>query len=228
MHSDSQMIDGHPFRLLRHERIALDSMHERAVTFVEEAKQRRSVRSFSSDAVPLDLIEAAVEAAATAPSGAHLQPWHFVIVGDPAVRKRLRAAAETEERAFYAERATDAWKEALAPLGTDEVKHHITDAPWVVVMFRERYRIGPDGKHERNYYSAESCGIAAGMFITAVHHMGLATLPHTPSPMGFLSEVLERPSNEQPFLLLPVGYPADDAMVPDIHRRPLNEVLSIV
>ena len=186
---------------------------------------RRSVRSFSTDPVLRELVEAALEIASSAPSGAHRQPWTFVVVADPEERRRIREAAEEEERAFYTDRAPREWLRALAPLGTDDVKTHLTDAPWLVVMFRHRWTVGPDGSRSKNYYSSESCGIAAGFLIAALHQMGLATLPHTPSPMGFLSEILQRPEHEQPYLVLPVGGRIADAVVPDIARKPLDEVV---
>lgn len=206
------------------ERIELRQMRHRARSWFHEMDRRRSVRQFSTDPVPADLIADAVRTASTAPSGAHMQPWTFVVVSDADLKAEIRRAAEAEERAFYEQRAPDAWLEALAPLGTDAVKTHITDAPYVVALFRHRHGVDADGSRRPYYYTTESCGIAAGMFIAAVHHMGLATLPHTPSPMGFLAEILRRPSNEQAFLLLPVGYPAPDAVVPDIARNPLAEV----
>jgi iodotyrosine deiodinase len=205
-------------------RYDLAHMRERARSWFAEMDRRRSVRHFSSEAVPRDLIADAIRTASTAPSGAHMQPWTFVVVSDAALKARIRAAAEAEERTFYARRAPDDWLEALAPLGTDAVKAHITDAPYVVVLFRHRHGLADDGSQRRYYYTQESCGIAAGLFIAAIHHMGLATLPHTPSPMGFLAEILQRPPNEQAFLLLPVGYPAPDARVPDITRKPLDDI----
>ncbi len=198
-------------------------MRRRARAWFEEMDRRRSVRSFSTESVPPVLIAEAVRTAGTAPSGAHQQPWTFVVVADPGLKAQIRTAAEAEERDFYEHRAPAAWLTALAPLGTDAVKAHITDAPFVVVLFRHRHGLEPDGSTRTYYYTRESCGIAAGLFIAAVHHMGLATLPHTPSPMGFLAEILDRPANEQAFLLLPVGYPAPDAEVPDIARKPLGD-----
>lgn len=206
------------------ERRPPDEMRVRARTWYEEMDRRRSVRQFSTNPVPPALIADAVRTASTAPSGAHMQPWTFVVVSDPDIKTEIRRAAEAEEHDFYERRAPDAWLEALAPLGTDAVKTHITDAPYVVVLFRHRHGVAADGGRRAYYYTSESCGIAAGMFIAAIHHMGLATLPHTPSPMGFLAGILRRPANEQAFLLLPVGYPAEDAVVPDISRRPLDEV----
>lgn len=218
------MADAHPFRPLDFRRLPPEEMHRRAAEFHREMQARRSTRHFSRDPVPRELVELAVRTACTAPSGAHRQPWTFVVVSDPELKARIRAAAEEEERRFYGERIPDDWREALAPLGTDFHKEHITDAPYVVVLFRQVYGVGADGRRLTHYYTVESCGIAAGLFIAAVHLMGLATLTHTPSPMGFLSAALGRPENEKPFLLLPVGYPADGTSVPDLARKPLDEV----
>ena len=185
---------------------------------------RRSVRDFSDRPVPRRLIELAVRAASTAPSGAHMQPWTFVAVSDPDRQRRIREAAEAEERASYNGRMSDEWLDALAPLGTDADKPFLETAPWLVVLFAQRTGLNPDGSKRKHYYVQESCGIAAGLFIAALHRMGLATLTHTPSPMRFLSEILGRPSNEAPFVLFPVGYPADGATVPDLARKPLDQV----
>lgn len=214
----------HPTRPLDFVRRDEAAMLATARRLSAEMQRRRSVRQFSDEPVPRELVEHALRIGASAPSGAHLQPWTWVVVGDPATKARLRAAAEAEERAFYAERATPEWLAALAPLGTDEVKEHLTTAPWVVVLFRHRHEVLPDGTRRRNYYSTESCGIAAGFFLMALHQFGLCSLTHTPSPMGFLAELLERPANEQAFLVVPVGYPADDARVPDLERRDLDDV----
>jgi nitroreductase len=210
---------------LAYDRISLDETLARGRDFYAEMSRRRTTRHFSRDPVPREAIELAIRAAATAPSGAHQQPWTFVAVSDPELKARIREAAEREEHAFYHGKAPDAWLEALALLGTDEHKAHLTDAPWVVVLFRQSYGLRADGTRRTHYYSQESCGIAAGFFIAAVHRMGLVTLTHTPSPMGFLSEVLERPANEKAMVVMPVGYPADDAMVPALARRPLEEVV---
>jgi iodotyrosine deiodinase len=199
-------------------------MREAALSFYETMNRRRTTRHFSSDPVPRELIEFAIRTAGTSPSGAHQQPWTFVAISDKALKGRIREAAEKEEHEFYHHRAPADWLEALAPLGTDEVKTHLTDAPWVVVLFRQVHGVKPDGGRRTFYYTQESCGIAAGLFIAAVHSMGLATLTHTPSPMGFLSEVLGRPAHEKAFLLMPVGYPAADARVPDIGRKGLDEI----
>lgn len=210
---------------LEFRRLPVDEMRARGERLYEDLKRRRSVRAFSREPVPRDLIETAVRVAGTAPSGAHRQPWRFVVVEEPGLKARIREAAEAEERDFYRHRAPSEWLEALAPLGTDEVKTHITDAPYVVVLFKVRHAPGPGGRPLKHYYASESCGIAAGLFLVAIHRVGLASLTHTPSPMGFLSEVLGRPRNEQPFLLMPVGYPAADAQVPDLSRKALDEIL---
>ena len=210
--------------LVFHELSGAD-MLERAQSFHARMEQRRTTRHFSGREVPRELIELAVQTAGTAPSGAHMQPWTYVAVSNPGLKQRLREAAEVEEKRFYEERMPAAWEEVLTPLGTDYVKEHITDAPWVVVLFRHSKRLRDNGEWAPTYYSQESCGISAGLFIAAVHNMGLVTLTHTPSPMKFLSEVLDRPEHETAMLLMPVGYPADDAMVPDIQRKALEDIL---
>jgi nitroreductase len=214
----------HPFVPLDFRRRPLEESRARAREFEEEFGGRRTTRHFARDPVPRDLIEHAIRTAGTAPSGAHLQPWTFVAVSDPELKRRIREAAEAEERRFYRELAPPAWLEALAPLGTDENKPHLEDAPWLVVLFRQTHGFAPDGGRRADYYTQESCGIAAGLFIAAVHHMGLVTLTHTPSPMGFLGELLERPPNEKAMLVMPVGYPAPDARVPDLGRKSLDEI----
>ena len=212
------------FVTLRHQRLAQAESARRGADFAAHADARRTTRHFSPEPVPRAWIEHAIRAAGTAPSGAHQQPWTFVAVSDPELKQRLREAAEDEERRFYAERITPEWRAALEPLGTDAVKTHLNDAPWVVVLFRHAHGVDPDGSKRTYYYTQESCGIAAGLFITAVHTMGLVTLTHTPSPMGFLGELLGRPANEKAFLVLPVGYPAPDAQVPALSRKPLAEI----
>lgn len=201
-----------------------EEMLRRAREFYAGMNRRRTTRHFSDQSVPRELIENAIRTAGTAPSGAHQQPWTFVAISDPAIKRMMREAAEEEERVNYGGRMPPEWLDALAPLGTDAVKEHITTAPYVVVLFRHVYGIRPDGTRRTHYYSTESCGIAAGLFIAAIHQMGLATLTHTPSPMGFLTRLLRRPENEKPFLLMPVGYPAPDARVPDLARKPLDEI----
>lgn len=205
-----------------------DEMIRRATEFNEMVQQRRSVRQFADRPVPRPVIEACLRAAGSAPSGANLQPWHFVAVSDSAVKARIREAAEAEEREFYARRATEEWLEDLAPLGTDAEKPFLETAPWLVAIFAERHGRTPEGGQRKHYYVQESVGLATGLLITALHHSGLAALTHTPSPMDFLSEILERPDNERPFLLLVVGYPADDARVPNIQRKPLEEIATFL
>ena len=199
-------------------------MLERANEYFNRMNDRRTTRHFSRKEVSQDLIELAIKTAGTAPSGAHLQPWTFVAISDFEIKAKIREAAEKEERKFYEERMPDEWAEVLRPLGTDHVKKHLTDAPWVVVLFRHSKRVKKNGKFAPTYYPQESCGIAAGMFISAIHNMGLTTLTHTPSPMGFLRELLNRPEHEHPMIVMPVGYPAKDAKVPDISRKKLEEI----
>ena len=206
-----------------------EAMAERAEAFYTEMKARRSVRDFSGGPVPRALIETAIRTASTAPSGAHMQPWTFVAVQDAGVKRRIREAAEAEEREAYGTdgapgRMSDEWRQALAHLGTGPEKPFLETAPWLVVLFAQRTGRDAEGKPVKHYYVSESCGIAAGLFIAALHHMGLATLTHTPSPMRFLSEILGRPSNEAPLILFPVGFPAEDAQVPDLRRKSLGEV----
>ena len=204
-------------------RIDSAEMERRASAFTQRIQTRRSVRDFSDEPVPRALIEQALRAAGTAPSGANQQPWTFVAVSDPGLKRQIREGAEEEERAFYADRAPDVWLDALAHLGTDEDKAYLETVPWIVVMFAQSYGLDEDGNKTKHYYVPESCGIAAGFFIAAIHEMGLATLTHTPSPMRFLGEILGRPAHERPFLLLPVGYPAPRAEVPTITKKPLDE-----
>jgi iodotyrosine deiodinase len=189
-----------------------------------EADARRTVRMFSSREVPREAIELAILTAGTAPSGAHLQPWHFVAISDPGLKQRIRDEAEREEKEFYERRITPEWRDALEPLGTDFVKAHVTEAPWLLVVFRRDYDVLPDGTRRKNYYMTESVGIAVGFMIQALHRAGLATLTHTPAPMTFLREVCGRPANEKPFVLMPVGYPAEDCLVPDLRRKTLDEI----
>ena len=199
-------------------------MKARALELFENMDKRRTTRHFSSRNVPRELIEQAIRCGSTAPSGAHLQPWTFVAVSNAELKTKMREAAEEEERKTYSERMPEAWQEVLEPLGTDAVKEHMTDAPWLVVLFRHSKRVRTNGEIGPTYYSTESCGIAAGMFIHSIHNMGLVTLTHTPSPMGFLRDILNRPEHEHAMLVMPVGYPAEDAMVPDISRKSLDEV----
>lgn len=200
-------------------------MRERAERFYEELDARRSVRDFSSEPVPRALIELAIRSASTAPSGAHQQPWTFVAVDDPAIKRRIRVAAEEEERRSYeGGRMSAEWLRALEPLGTDWRKPYLETVPWLVVLFEQAHGFHEDGTRKKHYYVRESVGIAAGLFIVALHHMGLATLTHTPSPMRFLTEILGRPEHERPFVLFPVGFPAEGATVPVLRRKTLDEV----
>lgn len=199
-------------------------MLQRARDFSAELRRRRTVRDFSPRAVPRELIEQALLAAGSAPNGANLQPWHFVAIASPEVKRAIRVAAEEEEREFYAGRATPEWLADLAPLGTDAAKPFLATAPWLIAVFAERWRRFPNGAKRANYYVPESVGIATGFLIAALHHAGLATLTHTPSPMGFLNGILDRPANEKPFLLLVVGHPAEDARVPVITKKSLDSI----
>lgn len=207
-------------------RLDPEEQRRRADQFYEEMDRRRSVRFFSDEPVPRELIEQAIRTASTAPSGAHRQPWTFVLIGDPELKHQIRAAAEEEERINYEEgRLPQHWRQALEPLGTDWHKDFLEDVPWIVVLFEQRYGRDEEGNKVHHFYVKESCGIAAGMFITALHHMGLATLTHTPSPMAFLTKLLGRPEHERPFCMFPIGYPADDCVVPDLRRKTLDEVM---
>jgi len=203
-----------------------EGLTDRARAEFEFMNLRRSVREFSPEPVPRAAIEYAIRAASTAPSGAHRQPWTFVLIGDQNIKRQIREAAEHEERINYeGGRLPAHWREALAPLGTDWDKPFLEIAPWLVVVFEQRYGLGADGERLHNYYVKESVGIACGMFIGALHRIGLVTLTHTPSPMAFLTKLLGRPENERPFILFPVGYPADEARVPDIHRKGLDQIV---
>jgi nitroreductase len=211
-----------------YEALPAEEMLRRAGEFEAALARRRTVRQFSDRPVPRPVIESCLRAAASAPSGANMQPWKFVVVIDPAVKGQIRVAAEKEEHDFYTRRAPPEWLEALAPLGTDEHKPYLETAPYLIAIFVERYGLLPDGRKVKHYYAVESVGIAAGMLIAALHLAGLATLTHTPSPMDFLNRILQRPSNEKPFLLLVVGYPAPEARVPVIQKKPFGEVVAFV
>lgn len=203
-------------------RISAPKLLEKATAQNKLLQQRRSCRHFSSKPVSKAVIEELIKLAASAPSGAHKQPWTFVAVSNPTIKKQIRAAAEKEEKAFYQERATDGWLKDLAPIGTNWQKPFLEEAPWLIIAFKKSYELVA-GEKAKNYYVNESVGIACGFLINAIHQCNLATLTHTPSPMGFLSKILDRPSNEKPFLLLPVGFPADEATVPNLVRKPLEE-----
>ena len=207
-------------------RLALPEMRRRGRAFLQAMRARRSIRHFAPDPVPREIIDRIIETAGTAPSGANRQPWTWVVVGRPDLKRRIREAAEEQERRNYeGGRFPERWLRALEPLGTDWEKPYLETAPWLVVCFRQDYRLDPEGRRENNYYVQESVGIACGLFVAAVHQAGLVTLPHTPSPMGFLSRLLNRPRNETPFILFPVGYPAPGARVPDIRKKPLPEIV---
>jgi iodotyrosine deiodinase len=206
----------------------VEEMRERIDAFYRDIDRRRTVREFSDRPVARDIIETALKAANTAPSGANLQPWHFAVVSGPQTKKKIREAAEVEEREFYEHRASEEWLAALEPLGTDDQKPFLETAPYLIAVFLQKYGELPDGRKVKHYYPSESTGLATGILITALHTAGLATLTHTPSPMKFLNEILGRPKSERPFLLLVVGYPAEDAEVPDITRKELEDYTSFI
>lgn len=213
-----------PFEPLAFDTFPETEMQRLALAFYERMRRRRTVREFSDRPVPRDIIENALRTAGSAPSGANMQPWHFVAVSDPALKKRIREAAEVEEKALYEHRASAEWLEALAPLGTNEHKPFLETAPWLIAVFLKKFTIDDAGVQRKNYYTSESVGIACGFLLAALHWSGLATLTHTPSPMKFLSEVLERPDHERAFMLIVTGYPAADATVPVIDKYPLERI----
>ena len=216
----------YPFIPYRLARVPAELALARGRDFYERMNARRSVRHFSDESVPREAIELAIRTAGTAPSGAHCQPWTFVVVDDPAIKRRIRVAAEQEERQSYeGGRMSEEWLEALAPLGTDWHKPYLETAPYLVVVFEQAHGFFPDGRPRKHYYVRESVGIACGLFIAALHEMGLCTLTHTPSPMGFLRDILGRPRHERPFILFPVGYPAVEAQVPDLRRKAPEELM---
>lgn len=206
----------------------VDEMRRRLADFYENVNRRRTVREFSDRPVPRDIIENALRAAGTAPSGANLQPWHFSVITDPATKARIRLAAEVEEKEFYEHRASPEWLAALEPLGTDSNKPFLETAPYLIAVFLQKFGRLPDGRKVKHYYPVESTGLASGILITALHMAGLVCLTHTPSPMKFLNEILHRPASDRPFLLLVTGYPAEGATVPDIHRKDLEEFVSFI
>jgi len=222
-------MNDYPFTPLKnYTEFPIEQMRKRVADFYEDVSRRRTVRQFSDRPVPRDIIESALRAAGTAPSGANLQPWHFVVVSGAKTKARIRVAAEAEEREFYEHRASAEWLAALEPLGTDTNKPFLETAPYLIVVFLQKFGRLPDGRKVKHYYPVESTGIAAGILITALHRAGLACLTHTPSPMGFLNDILDRPKSERPFLLLVAGYPAEDATVPDISRKALHEFVSFI
>ena len=205
-------------------RLDAEEALRRSREFQELMQTRRSVRHFSSESVPWELIENALRTAGTAPSGANQQPWTFVVISDPDVKTKIRDAAEHEERLLYEERASREYLGAIEPIGTDWIKRHITDAPFVIVVFEQSYGFNEDGTKRKHYYVRESVGIATGFLLVSLHAAGLATLTHSPAPMGFLSRILDRPANERPFILIPVGYPAEDAEVPSLTKKSLDDI----
>jgi nitroreductase len=215
-----------------HEHIAFDppqtypkeELISKSKDYYHWLNQRRSIRMFSNKEVPREVIENIIQSASTAPSGAHKQPWTFCAISNPTMKSKIRVAAEAEEKISYESRMSERWKKDLEPLGTDMNKPFLEIAPWLIIAFKKAYDVGEDGNKNNNYYVNESVGIACGMMITAIHNAGLVTLTHTPSPMNFLAKLLKRPSNERAFILFPVGYPGDDVFVPNIHRKPLEEV----
>jgi len=214
----------YPTERLDFQELEKSEMENRAVDFYQLMNKRRSVRYFSDRPVAKDLIEKAILTASTAPSGAHKQPWHFVAISDPVVKKEIRIRAEIEEKESYEGRMSEEWLEDLRPIGTDWQKPFLETVPWIVICFAKPFVLDESGKRAKNYYVSESCGIACGMFISAIHNMGLATLTHTPSPMKFLNSIVGRPSHERPYILFPIGYPSKDATVPVLERKPLSEV----
>lgn len=213
------------FHKLDFERLSPEEQHQRSVEFLARMRTRRTVRHYATTPVPAELIRNAVAAAATAPSGANQQPWVFAVVRDAQLKRKIREAAEAEERELYERRMSDEWREALAPLGTNWQKPHLEDAPYLIVVFKQAWGYDAAGNRVKHYYVDESVGIAVGMLLASLHLAGLATLTHTPSPMKFLSEILQRPDNERAVMVIAAGYPADDAQVPAITKKPLDEVL---
>jgi len=214
--------------LVNYREYPVEEMKQRASTFYVDIQRRRSVRHFSHRSVSREIIENCLQAAGTAPSGANMQPWYFVVVSDSGIKGQIRKAAEKEEREFYKRRAPRDWLEALAPLGTNENKPFLESAPYLIVIFLKRYGLLPGGQRSKTYYASESVGIATGILISAIHNAGLVSLTHTPSPMGFLNKILGRPASERPFLILIVGYPDDEAVVPKLRRKSLDEIATFV
>lgn len=216
----------YPFIHYRHESYSIEDLEKKSSEFYQLLNKRRSVRDFSNKVFPIQILENIILSAGTAPSGANKQPWHFCIIQDATIKKKIREAAEEEEKENYNGRMSDEWLEDLAPLGTDWQKEFLEIAPYLIVVFKKPYDISSDAK-KKNYYVSESVGIACGLLITAIHQAGLVCLTHTPSPMNFLAEILNRPENEKAYLLIPVGYPAEGAMVPDIFRKNLDEIMTV-
>jgi len=215
-----------PMRALEFTHRSAAELSARSDEFLTLMRKRRTVRDFSDQAVPESVIQNAIATAATAPSGANMQPWHFAAISDTDMKRKIRIAAEEEEREFYGHRASDEWLDALTPFATDAEKPFLEIAPWLIAIFAQKFTLTPSGEKRKHYYTPESVGIATGLLIASLHNAGLATLTHTPSPMGFLRDLLQRPLHEKPYLLLVVGYPAPDAVVPDIEKLPLEQVMS--
>lgn len=220
----SKIINGFPFVAYHKETYNAGETKQRAREFYEWMDKRRTVRDFSDKPIEPSIIENILLSASTAPSGAHKQPWTFCIVKDPAIKRQIRLEAEMEEKESYDQRMSEEWLEDLAPLQTDWQKPFLETAPYLIIVFRRSYEIDSRGKKRQNYYVTESCGIACGFLLTAIHHAGLVALTHTPSPMNFLSKILNRPENEKPYLLIPVGYPIEECFVPDLSRKKLDEI----
>ena len=223
-HPDIIYLEGYPHKRYEHTQIPTEASLEQSRLYYEQLNQRRSVRDIASTPVKREVIENCLKAAATAPSGAHKQPWTFCVVSNPELKSKIREAAEQEEYNSYHGRMSESWLQDLAPLGTDWHKPFLESAPYLIIVFKRAYELGENGQKRQNYYVNESVGIACGFLISAIHQAGLVTLTHTPSPMNFLSRLLDRPENERPYLLLPVGHPAENAYIPDIHRKGLQEV----
>lgn len=224
--SDTKLIKNYPYISYKKPIISDNEMLDRTMDFYHKMEERRSVREFSDKAIPLEIIENLIKTASTAPSGAHKQPWTFCIVQNPEIKKQIRIAAEAEELESYESRMSSEWIEDLKPLGTDWQKPFLETVPYLIIVFKHSYELGENGKKKNNYYVQESVGIATGFLLAAIHNAGLVALTHTPSPMRFLSKILNRPENEKPFLLIPIGYPASECWVPDIKRKALDEITS--
>lgn len=220
------MTDKYPFQPLEYAEKPVEEMEARALAYYQDIKRRRTVREFSDRPVPKTIIENALLAAGTAPSGANMQPWHYVVVSNPDLKARMRGAAEAEEKEFYEHRASEEWLRALAPLGTDDKKEFLQKAPWLIVVFLKKFTFDEKGNRFKNYYTAESVGISCGFLLSALHHAGLVTLTHTPSPMKFLNTLLERPKEERAYMIIVAGYPEADAMVPVISKDPLEKFVT--
>ena len=216
------------FKKLQFQKITFEEMDYNANQFFQKVSSRRSVRDFSSDDFPIDIIKNCIKSASTAPSGANKQPWHFVVVKDPIIKSKIRKAAEIEEKEFYGVRAPKEWLDDLNQLGTDWNKPFLEEAPYLIVVFSKKFDINDDGTNTKNYYVSESVGIASGLLLTALHNAGLVTLTHTPSPMAFLSDILNRPPSDKPYLIIPVGFPSENAEVPNIKKKTFKEICTIL